>query len=380
MPKLGEESSSKKLLLIGSLFGSTRLDLQDEENAADHLFFEGSLAFRNPILDAPANHIHELMGGSEGYAGVHARVGDGYFLLFSIDYMNTTFTKLMDRMGLEPELIPKLAAKGRAEAERMKAEQEAAAAADADQNADSGASRHRPRHVKHSHSHASRHVLQSDEAAQQSSWSEGLRDQQDHDLASLSTGSDSSSTFLHKRQEMPLGPITTRADMPLAPQMVCRRELHTDPALLVLNNPVYIATDSRSPETEPALQYFWENLPCAFILSDFDRQGPQNLGDPVGELKHMQAAVNVNDGVKLGRLFLPFMEAMVAAKAAVTAGTVGSTFSCVSQLHCSALYARRKLIFSRTAHSQRPSYTMCIAAVSSDFTSISSFEDPLTQL
>jgi hypothetical protein len=41
----------------------------------------------------------------------------------------------------------------------------------------------------------------------------------------------------------------------------------------------------------------------------------------------MSRLENQLDGVKLGRLFLPFLEAIVAAKGKITVGTAGSTFS-----------------------------------------------------
>lgn len=323
IPRLHQESASKKLLMVGSLFGTGRLWLEDEQNMDDYEFFQRTLAFKNPVLDEPANKIRDLMGGPDGYAGVHARVGDGYFRLYAVDSMNQTFTKLMELMGVDSALIPGLAQQGRAKANELTAareaaeklaEEEEAAAAAATTNTTTSAtkSRRHGRFVRHRRSPESGASKHADDF---------------HDLSEEGEDSDQPTILLKRQSVTTLKPVSSRDEMSLSKQLVCRGELHTDPALLVLNNPVYIATDSRSPLDEPALQYFWQALPCAFVLSDFDRPSPQNLGEPVHSLKRMQSSVNENDGVQLGRLFLPFMEAMVAAKGVVTAGTDGSTFS-----------------------------------------------------
>lgn len=310
IPTLRERTADKKLLMVGSLHGTGRLRLDYESNIDNHAFFQRSLAFKNPVLDQPADHIRDLMGGPNGYAGVHARVGDGNFRRNSVNSMKQTYTNLLKRLGVKQHIIKDLATKGYEEASKMQAQQE-----------------------KDSHSRKKMHKRSLHQQVKQSSdpthspWLPAADDTEDETRFSEVHLSNQ----LGRRQIATLlQPVQSREDMSLSSQMVCRGELHTNPDMQLLNNPVYIATDSRSPLDEPALQYFWNTLPCAFILSDFDRSGPQNTGEPVHELKVMQSAVNVNDDVKLGRLFLPFMEAMVAAKAVVTAGTAGSTFSYVT--------------------------------------------------
>lgn len=317
IPRLRKESADKKLLLLGSLFGSGRLWLEDESNIDDNAFFQRSLAFKNDVLDEPANQIRDLMGGPDGYAGVHARVGDGRFKVFAIDSMEVTFTKLMKKMGVDASIIPVLARQGREKAEALAAVQEQAAELQEAEKAaymSNSAMSSLTQHKRFIHRRRA-----TSPNPRPSSFEDDHEDMEEEDVLTQAT--------LKRQISMPLPPVARREDMSLSPQMVCRGTLHEDSALMVLNNPVYIATDSRAPYDEPALQYFWEVLPCAFLLSDFDRPSPQNLGEPVYSLKKMQSIVNENDGVQLGRLFLPFMEAMVAAKGVVTAGTDGSTFS-----------------------------------------------------
>lgn len=54
----------------------------------------------------------------------------------------------------------------------------------------------------------------------------------------------------------------------VTPAIECHNPLHTTPTLQPLNTPIYIATDSRSPRTDPTLSVFFKYLPCAFTLSD----------------------------------------------------------------------------------------------------------------
>jgi len=289
VPLLREQTANKKLILMGSVFGSGRLVLKQKENQRNLQFFHRSLAFRNPILETPANIIRDLMGGPKGYAGIHARVGDGGFKLAAEENMNLLYTQLMDKFNVDKKLIPAMLEKGAARAATLK-------------------------------------TKRSVSDAEASQWS-ALDDVADDERQTMPLPTKDHLALVRRQKASSLGAVEDRDDSPLSSTLTCRGNLYTDPALMALNNPVYLATDSPHPETDPVLSNFWANLPCTFILSDFDRVNPQNSGDPVTSLKFMEGAINENDGVKLGRLLLPFMEAAVAAKAAVTVGTRGSTFS-----------------------------------------------------
>jgi hypothetical protein len=312
IPRLIEQTKDTKLIEIGSMFGSGRLAIEQPDFARRKGFFQRSLAFDNPVLSTPANQIQQLMGGSDAYIGLHCRVGDGWFLSAAPDNMREIFSMLLGRLSVPQAARPALFVKAEERMQSLQAPEKRSI---------------RP------HLFGRRHLsprVASEPAV--SSWALAEEEADEAEQLPLQKRQvDSMAVYSTK-----LGAIRTRAEMKLASTLHCRGELHTDPRLLALNNPVYIATDSRSPLTEPALSYFWANFPCAFILSDFDRPNPQNTGELVHSLKVMEGAVNENDGVKLGRLLLPFMEAMVASKAALTIGTTGSTFSglCVSFAPC----------------------------------------------
>lgn len=122
-------------------------------------------------------------------------------------------------------------------------------------------------------------------------------------------------------------PVPTISARPPPVNLTCRSPLHTDPKLLSLNVPFYLATDSRSPTTSLHLAIFFRTFPCTFILSDFDRPSELNDGVVVESVGEMMRLENAKDGVGLGRLFLPFLEAVVASMGEITVGTKGSTFS-----------------------------------------------------
>ena len=96
---------------------------------------------------------------------------------------------------------------------------------------------------------------------------------------------------------------------------ICK-ELHTDPDLERLNIPLFIATDSEDPNTDEHLNLFRQTFPCVFFLGDFPREVEQvaTIRDPVS-------------GVEIGNMLVPFLDAMVVARAARVVGTPHSTFS-----------------------------------------------------
>lgn len=147
------------------------------------------------------------------------------------------------------------------------------------------------------------------------------------------------STLLRRQKQATPPPSTTKSPTPLS----CRSPLHTNPALLPLNRPIYLATDSKSPETDTALKPFFDNFPCLFTLADFafpptSSSTPLSNGhldnSETGRGSHLIQEVvdlvklrNVWDGQSLGRFLWPFLEAEIVAKGRDCQGTSGSTFS-----------------------------------------------------
>lgn len=122
---------------------------------------------------------------------------------------------------------------------------------------------------------------------------------------------DNEQTVLRKRQ-VPGASTPPAAEQP-PPSLRCRGTLHTDPKLTVLNTPVYIATDSRTPLTDRNLKLFFDTFPCAFVLSDLIRVTDVNWS-PVLEFKKLESLRSADDGLKLDKFLYPLLEAVIAAK------------------------------------------------------------------
>jgi hypothetical protein len=97
----------------------------------------------------------------------------------------------------------------------------------------------------------------------------------------------------------------------------CRSALYSGPPWTPLNTPLFVATDAQHPESHPAVLPFIKTFPCTFFLHDFE-----TIFGPI-----MDDLENAEDGVKLKRFFIPFLDAMVVSKARKVVGTSGSTFS-----------------------------------------------------
>lgn len=247
------------------------------------------MAFRNPWLLAPADAIRDRLGGTKGYVGVHARVGDGQFMWRARENMERAWRTVVSRLNVQQEAVDAMWTKvGVPVPEDKEGE---------------GWRRH----------------IRRAKVEERSEWTKldgGWNSDDDDD-------------------DQP--PLVKRADdltHPLPPlvNLTCRSPLHTDPTLLAFNTPIYLATDSRTPTTDPVLAPFFLAFPCTFILSDFDRPSELNGGAVVESVGAMLRLVNKLDGTPLGRLLLPFLEATVAAKGYTTVGTYASTFSCGSSL------------------------------------------------
>ncbi len=293
-----------KVVLVGSLFGWQRVTRDDNSHEDKYFEFARALAFRNPWLLNPADAIRDRLGGPDGYVGVHARVGDGVFAQKAGENMEATWRRAAYVAGMEEQVAEEMW-----EVVRPASVEEIEAA--------EGMKR-----VKRSV------VAEPAPEEEPSPWAQV--DQEDP-LATL-----------HNviREHAAIPPVATRhrnltkRSSSLSPRqatgldrLTCRGKLHTAAALQPFNTPVYLATDSRSPTEDPNLMPFFAAFPCTFILADFDRPSELNGYEMVEGVGHMMKLANKIDGQPLGRLFLPFLEATIAAKGFATAGTVGSTFS-----------------------------------------------------
>lgn len=281
-----------KVLLVGSLFSSTKIDTTHPEANELRELFDQALAFRNPWLIRPAEEVAARLGND--YLGVHARVGDGAFKRNAQENMQEAWTRLVHQMDVSPDVR-------RAVWEQVKpvVEEKKAKRSQVNLEGEEGV----------------------EARAEGSSWVELDHAFDESELYYFDEG------IKHVvRKRAPLDDDAT-ADGPALQNLVCRAPLHTAPELLPFNKPLYLATDSRDPESDPALAIFFHTFPCTFVLNDFDRPNELNDGDVVESVQQMSRLENENDGMPLGRLFLPFLEAVIAAKADIVSGTPGSTFS-----------------------------------------------------
>ncbi|KAK4698576.1 hypothetical protein P7C70_g7697, partial [Phenoliferia sp. Uapishka_3] len=287
-----------KVLLFGSLFGSGRMGRPHGEQPSDseeRVLFQSALVFRNPWIIDPADAIRKRLGGTNGYIGVHARIGEGGFLnrakMNMEEVWNAVVGKLKVKRLVREEMWKKVGWEPESESVRMVKREDAGLP---EENS------------------AWRHLDDSD------GWSLDV-DEEDDETANF---------ILQKRSP---APATIPPPSSSLRNLKCRAPLHTEPNLLPFNTPLYIATDSRTPTTDPNLVPFFASFPCTFVLSDFTNPSDLNSGETVDSVGDMLKLVNKLDGVPLGRLFLPFMEAVVAAKGFETVGTKGSTFSGFAQ-------------------------------------------------
>ncbi|PLW17276.1 hypothetical protein PCASD_18356 [Puccinia coronata f. sp. avenae] len=105
-------------------------------------------------------------------------------------------------------------------------------------------------------------------------------------------------------------------------ELTCRRRKYTKPHLLKFNQPLFLATDSPLPEVEPALKTFFKAFPCTYLLNDFDLSSIKDI-----RISPQDRQPRTSTDPALGKLMVPFLDALVAARAASFVGTPGSTFS-----------------------------------------------------
>jgi hypothetical protein len=208
----------------------------------------------------PAEAIVARLGGPSNFVGVHARVGDGDFAKHARENMERAWKGLVKRLGYEAEEVEEMW-----EAVHSKEEE--------------GGNERRRKHdeiAKHLKTKRSSGPITF------STWStdDDTLDRFDYsNLISSPPSSSSSDHFLEKRSaddavwSFLRGP--SGESSALLRNLNCRSPLHTDPNLKALNIPLYLATDSRSPTTDPNLRPFFDAFPCTFVLSDFDHPEPE---------------------------------------------------------------------------------------------------------
>ena len=293
---------SQKVLLIGSLFGHRRVfsELSSQPNqdptkltgSEAYGFIARSMSFSNEYILEPAKKIRDLLGGSQGYVGVHARVGDGVFEKNREANMWDAWRRLGEVLGVEEGVRDDEEKRIREIIEKEKEEEG---------------------------------DLQKRELGDRgiSDWS--LLDQEVLEEVFLSPPPQA-------RLSIPRSHRHLRRSPPTPSSLSCRSPLHTSPSLLAYNTPLYLATDSRSPLSSSALRPFFLSFPCIHLLSSFEH---------LPSVKRMKRLVNEVDGVELGRLFVPFLEASIASMGKKVVGTKGSTFSGESLLAFCLFWVRR---------------------------------------
>ena len=80
MKRINKRMSRAKLIQLGSMFGASRIHLQQVDNANLTSVVQDALHFSNPIVDSIADKIIDMLGGRNQYIAIHLRLGDGGFL------------------------------------------------------------------------------------------------------------------------------------------------------------------------------------------------------------------------------------------------------------------------------------------------------------
>ena len=114
-------------------------------------------------------------------------------------------------------------------------------------------------------------------------------------------------------------PLTNMSDFNHSRQHNCFGSPHSRPERLILNTPIYIATDAKKPRTHLSLKLFLRTLPCTFFLADFEGE--------LSPLKTSGLLINDDEGLRVDTFLLPFVDAMVASMGREALGTPHSTFS-----------------------------------------------------
>lgn len=251
----------ERLLQVGTLFGSSRLHLRNHSHHSVRAAVRRSMAFTNAHLVRAAEAIRVALGGA--YLAAHVRIADGSFEARAEDNVRLIWWKLLttvlgfeteDALELEYELL-----------QDMLEEQE-----------------------------------------------------QEFDSRGLEDSEWDSPPQINVDKPALRAPHPDPPPLPQAPRasLACRRRPHAQPHLQQFNIPLFIATDSPFPHTNPLLLRLTRTFPCTYFLSDFP-----------DETRTLVDLVNERDDVPLGQFLMPFLDAMVAGRAWGVVGTERSTFS-----------------------------------------------------
>lgn len=284
--------SDYKVMHFGSLFGTTRLRLPKESDSyASRSLARRSMVFRNPFLDEVTDAIRDRLGGPTAYIGIHLRLGDGVFQSHAASNVKQIFTNLCrQRLGLADKYIQGLLRES---------------AALRRQDAQGGV-------------RVAQDILEAEDLA-----ANGSQNPVEDELQTTVKDGRKPKGDPHDTLK-PLPRISTRAESPLHSSLSCRGYLHTDANLVSLNTPVFLATDSKLPESDPNLAIFFDSFPCLFVLSDFESADPTAVNsEPLQQLRDLQGLTNKEDGVRLAPFLYPLVDAMVAAKGRYMLGTPG---------------------------------------------------------
>jgi hypothetical protein len=257
----------KKLIHIGTLFGTTRLRITTPEGRTVlRTVREGTIP-NHPLLLGAAQHIAKRLG--EGYVGVHLRVGDGVFEESRGENARAIWWSLLRGVfGLDGEVVSKM-------------EEEVETEISGTSPLDGGVKEEPAPLFNISALRIPANELPS------------LRplplDSSSHELC----------------MDPALLPPSLAVSASASPQMNT-----------ILSTPIFISTDASSPRSNPLLSRFIRTFPCVFFLEDF-------LSDPSLNL----SLINPHDGVDLAPFLISFLDAFVAASAARVVGTPKSTYS-----------------------------------------------------
>ena len=260
----------QRLIHIGTLFGSSRLRLRKAENRRVRGETRRRMVFANTAMTLATKRIGEVLGGT--YVGAHVRVGDGRFQERARANVRAVWWKLVrDILGLDTQTTFEL--------ERRVLSRMGGAIVMDHQGEDKDG--------------------------------EGDVDVVDMDemTGPLKIPADGPTL------RVPHPPLPPLPDT-FSPKLSCLNRLHTTPALLRLNAPLFIATDALGGLADPLLAPLTRTFPCSFVLGSFQ-----------AEMAHLEGLRNGYDGVRLVGYLAPIMDALVMGGAWAVVGTEGSTFS-----------------------------------------------------
>ncbi len=252
------EYEQYRLIHFGTLFGTTRLRLSFPDSTKIRRQVRELMVFQNPLLMRIARSVSSLVAGENGgvgYIGIHLRLGDGF--------ANEGFknSRILWWTLLHRFLHLSLSEIVRIETDAL-----------------------------------------------------GLNDTLSTPNLSDLYNDKTASRFTHP-------PLTYVSDLnnSRSRQHNCPGSPHSHPERLVLNTPIFIATDAKKPRAHLSLELFLRTLPCTFFLSDFE--------DTLSPLKTSDLFISDDEGLRVDTFLLPFVDAMVASMGREALGTPHSTFS-----------------------------------------------------